>query len=190
MHPSVRLREADVRAGGTGRPTGDAAEAGRLRLLNRVPSPAAEAGRQGLTGSSPPNGGRVGRWPAGGTTSQYHRRQSLWSPPWLRSSLSRAVRLYGPAPRDGANARTLGGCDVTLGNHLGYVTMTHFKRGYPATRAKTRPRLFTTPARWNIEFHNRPRRRRNRLTCHAVVQGADVDELLWPLEKKPHHYYW
>jgi hypothetical protein len=68
--------------------------------------------------------------------------------------------------------------------------MAHFKRGYPATRAKTRSRLFSTPARWNIEHHNRPRRHRNRLICHDVVKGAEADEVLWPLEKKPHHYFW
>jgi hypothetical protein len=68
--------------------------------------------------------------------------------------------------------------------------MTHFKRGYPATRARSRARLFSTPARWNIVFHSRPRRHLTRLTCRAVVKGVDADELVWPLEKKPHHYYW
>jgi hypothetical protein len=68
--------------------------------------------------------------------------------------------------------------------------MAHFKRGYAATRAKTRPRLFTTPARWNIIHHSRPRRHENRRICLALERGLDPNLAVWPLEKRPHHYFW
>lgn len=46
--------------------------------------------------------------------------------------------------------------------------------------------------RWHdILYHNRPRRHRERIKCSQIVNGSlDADEVIWPLEKKPHHYYW
>lgn len=47
-----------------------------------------------------------------------------------------------------------------------------------------------TPSWWNIVFHTRPRRHKTRMMEHEVVKGCDPDGLLWPVEKKPHSYYW
>jgi hypothetical protein len=45
--------------------------------------------------------------------------------------------------------------------------------------------------RWHdIIFHSRPRRRAERRFEHAVLRGADADDLAWPLSKRPHEYYW
>jgi hypothetical protein len=39
-------------------------------------------------------------------------------------------------------------------------------------------------------FHTRPRRRRTKVCEIKVMKGFDPDAILWPLEKKPHIYYW
>jgi hypothetical protein len=45
--------------------------------------------------------------------------------------------------------------------------------------------------RWHdIIFHTRPRRRRTKACEIMVMKGYDLDAILWPLEKKPHTYYW
>lgn len=45
--------------------------------------------------------------------------------------------------------------------------------------------------RWHdVVFHTRPRRRRTRACVVLVMQGTDPDLILWPIEKKPHVYYW
>lgn len=45
--------------------------------------------------------------------------------------------------------------------------------------------------RWHdVVYHTRPRRRRTRVAIVAVMQGRDPDAILWPVEKKPHIYYW
>ena len=47
------------------------------------------------------------------------------------------------------------------------------------------------PSYWNIIFHSRPKRRKNKANCHKVTVGsADPDELIWELgNRKPHNYY-
>lgn len=48
-----------------------------------------------------------------------------------------------------------------------------------------------TPKWWVKMFMTRPRRRRNRLACRAVLKGADPDCIAWPSgNRKPHEYYW
>ena len=48
-----------------------------------------------------------------------------------------------------------------------------------------------TPSYWNILFHTRPRRRREKKNCHQVLHGADADSMAWDLgNHKPHKYYW
>jgi len=46
------------------------------------------------------------------------------------------------------------------------------------------------PAAWDITFHRRPPRRHAKAIAHSIVRGADPDEALWPLSKRPHVYYW
>lgn len=47
------------------------------------------------------------------------------------------------------------------------------------------------PRYWDILHHTRPRRRAERAMEHKVIEGiADLDDLTWPLDKKPHQYYW
>jgi hypothetical protein len=46
--------------------------------------------------------------------------------------------------------------------------------------------------RWHdILYHSRPRRREERRYEYKAMHGsADLDDLAWPLSKKPHNYYW
>jgi hypothetical protein len=46
------------------------------------------------------------------------------------------------------------------------------------------------PAWWDREFHTRPHRANTRRLEKKVMKGADPDEVVWPLAKKPHNYYW
>lgn len=48
-----------------------------------------------------------------------------------------------------------------------------------------------TPSSWNITHHTRPRRTKEKRISKAILNGIiDVDEVIWPLSKKPHIYYW
>lgn len=42
----------------------------------------------------------------------------------------------------------------------------------------------------DIFFHTRPRRRQETRCCRMAMKSADLEGLVWPLEKKPHKYYW
>ena len=45
--------------------------------------------------------------------------------------------------------------------------------------------------RWHdIVFHTRPRRGAEKRLETKILRGADPESLNWPLEKKPHKYYW
>lgn len=81
--------------------------------------------------------------------------------------------------------------------------MAHYKRGRPRTvpphHARGGGKYDVHPERrwmrcwprWHdIVFHTRPRRRRTREAVILVMQGRDPDAILWPVEKKPHVYYW
>ena len=46
------------------------------------------------------------------------------------------------------------------------------------------------PRAWDIQFHTRPRRRAEARCLNAIKQGSDPDNIAWPLEKKPHIYYY
>lgn len=47
------------------------------------------------------------------------------------------------------------------------------------------------PRWWDIVFHTRPWRRRERAMLRAVLLGQlDADEAPWPVPHKPHRYYW
>lgn len=47
-----------------------------------------------------------------------------------------------------------------------------------------------TPSSHHIIFHTRPRRRKERYFEQLVLKGGDADDMAWPLDRKPHHYYW
>lgn len=47
------------------------------------------------------------------------------------------------------------------------------------------------PSHWNIIFHTRPKRRRDKSNCHKILSGCEPDGLIWDLgNRKPHVYYW
>ena len=47
------------------------------------------------------------------------------------------------------------------------------------------------PAWWDIIFHRRPARARAAALERKVLNGAvDVDDATWPVNKKPHSYFW
>ncbi len=47
------------------------------------------------------------------------------------------------------------------------------------------------PRAWDIQQHTRPRRAREKQLARDIRDGrADPDNVAWPLQKKPHIYYW
>ena len=83
--------------------------------------------------------------------------------------------------------------------------MANFKRKMPRARtssgysnrvgrarfAKHHPAwMCAWPAWHDIIYHRRPHRRETAQLVRAALMGADLDEIAWPLSKKPHHYYW
>ena len=52
-------------------------------------------------------------------------------------------------------------------------------------------RTGSAPSHWNIIFHTRPKRRRDKNNCVRVIHGYDPNGLIWDLgNRKPHTYYW
>lgn len=52
-------------------------------------------------------------------------------------------------------------------------------------------RTGSAPSDWNIIFHTRPKRRRNKSNCHKILAGCEPDSVMWDLgNRKPHVYYW
>ena len=66
------------------------------------------------------------------------------------------------------------------------------KRSRTKGTGKGPENMNTTPSHHNIFFHSRPRRRRDKHRCLAVMQGkTDPDGMAWELgNHKPHVYYW
>lgn len=47
------------------------------------------------------------------------------------------------------------------------------------------------PRWWDIVFHRRPHRRKALQVTRRVFDGrVDADAAVWPLDRKPHQYYW
>ena len=45
--------------------------------------------------------------------------------------------------------------------------------------------------RWHDKiFHTTPRRHKESMACRSILKGMDPDTILWPLDRKPHIYYW
>ena len=75
--------------------------------------------------------------------------------------------------------------------------MTHTRRRYYRTGRKTlrdgkgHGWNWSTPSWWNNIFHTRPWRRKTRRCEWRVLHAPDAaDSLIWPLDKKPHLYFW
>ncbi len=85
--------------------------------------------------------------------------------------------------------------------------MAHFKRKRPRTRSSPRSYdkwkfkrmeargeyfwwMGNWPAWWDIVFHRRPARRRAARLLSAIYRGADPEAVAWPVNKKPHQYFW
>jgi hypothetical protein len=73
----------------------------------------------------------------------------------------------------------------------------NYKRHKPRIKGTSKKNLSKgsrtgeAPGYWNILFHTRPKRRRDKLTCTKVINGNDPDNLIWELgNRKPHTYYW
>lgn len=74
--------------------------------------------------------------------------------------------------------------------------MAHYKRHRPRSKAfgyriSRGYWLSHWPRHHDITYHTRPRRRAEAAVAAAIVRkGVDPDAAIWPLEKKPHKYYW
>ncbi len=74
--------------------------------------------------------------------------------------------------------------------------MANYKRGYPRTAACSGGDsggywLDHWPRHWDVVYHTRPRRRRERRLLKDVLCGRrDPDAIAWPVNHKPHVYYW
>jgi hypothetical protein len=68
----------------------------------------------------------------------------------------------------------------------------HHKRKKSRTKSRSKGAFPNgSPAWWNIEFHIRPKRRRDKQQVSRIMQGADADALAFDLgNHKPHHYFW
>lgn len=48
-----------------------------------------------------------------------------------------------------------------------------------------------TPKWWVKLFMTRPKRRKNKAVCVAIIKGEDPDGMTFPLgNHRPHEYYW
>lgn len=69
--------------------------------------------------------------------------------------------------------------------------MAHFKRRRPKTSPRHhRTRWDNNPRWWDVIFHTRPNRRAKRALEREIIKGADDENVAWPLQHKPHNYYW
>ena len=75
--------------------------------------------------------------------------------------------------------------------------MSHTRRRYYRTSRKTlrdgkaHGWNWSTPSLWNNLFHTRPWRRKTRRCEWRVLHDPDAaDGLIWPLDRKPHWYFW
>lgn len=67
----------------------------------------------------------------------------------------------------------------------------NFRRKKPRIKARSNVTSMSSwPAWFDIVFHIRPRRRKDRRIEHAVMRGADADEVNWSVSKQPQKYYW
>lgn len=54
-----------------------------------------------------------------------------------------------------------------------------------------RTAMSNEPSHWHRQYSTRPRRAKERALAKKVVDGkVDYEDIVWPLHKKPHNYYW
>jgi len=46
------------------------------------------------------------------------------------------------------------------------------------------------PAWWDLVVHTRRQRAASKRLEHSVLRGSDPDTVVWPVNHKPHIYYW
>ena len=46
------------------------------------------------------------------------------------------------------------------------------------------------PKWWDVLYHTRPWRAKSKEVTRKVLNGADPDGITWPVNHKPHNYYW
>lgn len=75
--------------------------------------------------------------------------------------------------------------------------MSHTRRRYYRTGRKTlrdgqaHGWNWSTPSRWNNAVHTRRRRVELRRVMSRLMRNPGAaDGLIWPLDKKPHLYFW
>lgn len=75
--------------------------------------------------------------------------------------------------------------------------MSHTSRRYYRTGRKTlrdgkgHGWNWSTPGWWNNLFHTKPQRQAFRQALHLFKRNPEsADGIAWPLEKKPHQYFW
>ena len=77
--------------------------------------------------------------------------------------------------------------------------MANFKRKYPRSKGTRHfdkhdgcieHWMTRWPASWDIIYHTRPRRRKTKAMEKKILQGFDFESTIWPVNKKPHKYYW
>lgn len=68
----------------------------------------------------------------------------------------------------------------------------HYRTGRKTLRdGKARGWNWSEPSWWCNLLHTRPRRRATRHCEWRVLHNPDAaDGLIWPLDKKPHIYFW
>lgn len=47
-----------------------------------------------------------------------------------------------------------------------------------------------SPKFWDLQYHTRPKRSRERMLERAVLKGEDPANMVWPDGRKPYIYYW
>lgn len=75
--------------------------------------------------------------------------------------------------------------------------MTHTRRRYYRTGRKTlrdgkgHGWNWSTPSWWNRLFNNRPNRQAMQRALHAFTRNPELaDGIVYPLDRKPHKYFW
>jgi hypothetical protein len=67
----------------------------------------------------------------------------------------------------------------------------HYKTGIRIRDGKGHRYNWSTPGWWNRLFHNRPRRRAEKVLLQRIKHNPSLSDLaIWPVGRKPHWYFW
>jgi len=80
---------------------------------------------------------------------------------------------------------------LSNGNEYTYTTGWSYHCANKTARHNTRYR-WGYPKHWDYTYHTRPRRAKERMALRRLlIDGGDFDgDVLFPLDRKPHIYYW